>query len=130
MSDVQDIQTRYREYCDACQSGRLDDIHDFWSLPAQFQVDEGQGAAQRIISTKEELRALYATEFGSSTGVDKTIIDEISTTMYGDNLGVTATKLRHMKGSEVHDVQIASYTARRVDGQWYFTSHLSTLAKD
>ena len=37
-ADVKEINERYRAYCDACQSGQLEQVPTFWSLPALFRA--------------------------------------------------------------------------------------------
>jgi len=78
-----------------------------------------------LLSTPEEMIELYSTLFGTSTGVDKTIIDESSVEFYGDKLATIRTSLRHMIGSKLHDKQVAVYGCRKVDGEWVFFSHIS-----
>jgi hypothetical protein len=125
-ADVKEINARYRAYCDACQSGQLEKVPSFWSLPAQFALDTGKPeTSQDLLSTPEEMIELYSTLFGTSTGVDKTIIDESSVEFYGDKLATIRTSLRHMIGSKLHDKQVAVYGCRKVDGEWVFFSHIS-----
>jgi hypothetical protein len=125
-ADVKEINARYRAYCDACQSGQLEKVPAFWSLPALFALDTGQPeTSQQVLNTPEEMIKLYSTLFGASTGVDKTIIDESNVTFYGKRLATISTSLRHMIGSKLHDKQIAVYGCRKVAGKWVFCSHIS-----
>jgi ketosteroid isomerase-like protein len=125
-ADVKEINARYRAYCDACQSGQLDKVPSFWSLPALFALDTGKPeTTQQMLSTPEEMIKLYGTLFGASTGVDKTIIDESAVAFYGDKLATISTSLRHMIGSKLHDKQVAIYGCRKVGGEWVFFSHIS-----
>jgi hypothetical protein len=124
--DVKDIEARYRAYCDACQSNQLEEVPSFWSLPALFTLDTGEPeTSQQLLSTPEEMIRLYSTLFGSSTGVDKTVIDNSEVTFYRKRLATISTSLRHLAGSELHDRQDAVYGCRKVDGEWVFVSHLS-----
>jgi len=125
-ADVKDIKARYRAYCDACQSGQLEKVPSFWSLPALFALDTGKPeTSQTVLSSPEEMIKLYSTLFGSSTGVDKTIIDESEVIFFGDKLATIRTSLRHMIGSKLHDKQVAVYGCRKLDGEWVFFSHIS-----
>ena len=125
-SDQEAIETRYREYCDACQSGHLERLTEFWSLPAMFTVDfGGSETVHKLVETSSELVALYSTEFGSSTGVDKTTIDTSDVKVFGKNLATIETTLRHTMKEQLHDRQHAIYGCRKVDGEWVFTSHIS-----
>ena len=125
-ADVQEIEAQYRAYCDACQSGSLEKVPNFWSLPALFALDTKQPeTTQMILGTPEEMIKLYSTLFGSSTGVDKTIIDESEVKFFGDKLATIRTSLRHMVGPKLHDKQVAIYGCRKVSGKWVFFSHIS-----
>lgn len=122
------IETRYREYCNACQSGHLERLTDFWSLPAQFTVDFGKPETVcKIVTTSSELEVLYSTEFGPSTGVDKTTIDTSKVTFFGGKLATIETTLRHTAKETLHDQQHALYICRKVDGKWWFVSHVSKV---
>lgn len=124
--DAKEINARYRAYCDACQSGALDKVPSFWGFPVLFSVDTGQPETLHLaISTPEELIQLYSTEFGASTGVDKTVIDSSEVVFYGNQLATIKTSLRHLAGDKLHDTQDAIYGCRKVDNEWVFVSHLS-----
>ena len=124
--DAKEINARYRAYCDACQSGELKKVPSFWGLPALFTVDVGKSETlHQVLKTSEELIQLYSTEFGASTGVDKTVIDSSEVVFYGDKLATIRTALRHLAGDTLHDTQDAIYGCRKVDGEWFFVSHLS-----
>jgi hypothetical protein len=124
--DVKEINARYRAYCDACQSAQLEKVPSFWGFPALFTVDIGQPQTlHKVINTPEELVTLYSTEFGASTGVDKTEIDSSDVVFYGDHLATIKTSLRHLAGDSLHDTQDAIYGCRKIDGEWVFVSHLS-----
>jgi hypothetical protein len=126
---VEQITARYRSYCDACQSGELEKVPSFWSLPALFAVDTGEAETlHMVVGTPAEMIGLYSKLFGSSTGVDKTIIDSSDVTFYGDRLATIETELRHMAGSKLHDKQKAIYGCRKVGSDWVFISHLSVDA--
>ena len=120
------IEARYREYCDACQSGHLERLTEFWSLPAMFTVDLGAPETiHKLVQTSSELEALYSTEFGSSTGVDNTTIDTSDVKFFGEKLATIETTLRHTVKEQLHDRQHAIYGCRKVDGKWVFISHIS-----
>ena len=120
------IEARYREYCDACQSGHLERLTEFWSLPAMFTVDLGAPETiHKLVQTSSELEALYSTEFGSSTGVDNTTIDTSDVKFFGEKLATIETTLRHTVKEQLHDRQHAIYGCRKVDGRWVFISHIS-----
>jgi ketosteroid isomerase-like protein len=124
--DAKEIEARYRAYCDACQAGQLAKVPSFWVLPALFIVDIGQPETlHKVISTPDELVELYSTEFGASTGVDKTMIDSSEVVFYGHQLATIKTTLRHLAGDNLHDTQDAIYGCRMADGEWKFVSHLS-----
>jgi hypothetical protein len=124
--DAREINARYRAYCDACQSGELEKVPSFWGFPVLFTVDIGKPETlHQVLTTSDELIELYSTEFGASTGVDKTVIDSSEVVFYGDNLATIRTALRHLAGDELHDTQDAIYGCRKVDGEWLFVSHLS-----
>jgi hypothetical protein len=124
--DAQEITARDRAYCDACQSGQLAEVPSFWGLPALFTVDIGKPETlHKVISTPDELVELYSTEFGASTGVDKTVIDSSEVVFYGNQLATIKTTLRHLAGDKLHDTQDAIYGTRKFDGEWKFVSHLS-----
>lgn len=128
--DRKAIESRYRSYCDACQSGRLEKLPQFWSLPALFSVDfGGPEPVHELINTPAELKELYGAEFGSSTGVDKTTIDSSKVVFFGEKLATIETTLRHTAKGELHDRQHASYGCRKVDGVWWFVSHISIAEK-
>jgi hypothetical protein len=101
--DVKAINARYRAYCDACQSGQLEKVPSYWSIPALFTVD---------------------------TGEPETLIDSSEVTFYGDRLATIKATLRHMVGSKLHDKQNAIYGCRKVGGEWIFTSHFSVDVTD
>jgi hypothetical protein len=125
-TDVKEINDRYRAYCDACQSNQLEKVPSFWSLPALFTLDTGKAeTSQLLLSSPAEMIKLYATLFGPTTGVDKTVIDNSEVTFYGDKLATIRTSLRHLSGSKLHDKQEAVYGCRKVDGKWVFFSHIS-----
>lgn len=125
-NDVKEITASYRAYCDACQSGQLEKVPSFWSLPALFTLDTGKAETEQLfLNTPEEMIKLYSTLFGSSTGVDKTEIDESEVTFYGDKLATIRTSLRHLVGPKLHDKQLAVYGCRKVNGKWIFISHIS-----
>lgn len=129
-TDAKAIEARYRAYCDACQSGQLDKVPAFWSLPALFTVDTGAADTENVlITTPAELVKLYSQLFGPSTGTDKTIIDKSEVVFYGDRLATIKTSLRHMAGAKLNDKQEAIYGCRKVDGEWVFFSHLSVDTK-
>ena len=120
------IEARYREYCDACQSGHLERLTEFWSLPAMFTVDlGGPETIHKLVQTSSELEALYSTEFGSSTGVDNTTIEMSDVKFFGEKLATIETTLRHTAKELLHDRQHAIYGCRKVDGKWVFISHIS-----
>jgi hypothetical protein len=124
--DVKEITARYRAYCDACQSNQLGKVPSFWALPALFTVDTGEpDTLHLVVSSPEDMIKLYSKLFGPSTGVDKTLIDSSEVTFYGDRLATIKTTLRHMAGSKLHDTQDAVYGCRKVDGEWFFNTHLS-----
>jgi ketosteroid isomerase-like protein len=124
--DVREINARYRAYCDACESNQLEKVPSFWSLPALFAVDTGeQETSKTVLKSPEDMIKLYGTLFGSSTGVNKTVIDSSEVTFYGDKLATIRTSLRHLAGGKLHDRQDAVYGCRKVDGKWVFISHLS-----
>jgi len=77
------------------------------------------------LNTPDELIELYSTEFGASTGVDKTVIDTSEVVFYRTQLATIKTSLRHLAGDRLHDTQDAIYGCRKVDGEWVFVSHLS-----
>ena len=125
-ADVQQIEARYRAYCDACESNQLEKVPGFWALPAQFTLDTGGSeTSQQIVSSPDEMVKLYSTLFGPSTGVDKTLIDSSEVTFYGARLATISTTLRHLAGDRLNDRQDAVYGCRKVDGEWMFVSHLS-----
>ena len=125
-SDTAAIESRYRQYCDACQSGHLERLTDFWCLPAQFSVDfGGSEPVCKVVETSSELEALYGTEFGASTGVDKTTIDTSNVIFFGNSLATIETTLRHTAKEALHDKQHALYICRKIDGKWWFVSHVS-----
>ena len=98
---VKEIETRYRAYCDVCQSGQLDKVHAFWQLPALFIIDSGEPETlQEMVNTPAELIKLYGTQFGASTGVTETVIDRSEVTLYSDNVATFKTYLRHLAGSK------------------------------
>jgi hypothetical protein len=122
------IEARYREYCDACQSGHLERLKMFWSLPALFTVDSGgPETVHKLVQTSSELESLYSTEFGPSTGVDNTAIDTSDVKFFGENLATIETTLRHTGKERLHDRQHASYGCRKVNGEWVFISHISKV---
>ena len=124
--DVKEINARYRAYCDACQSNQLEKVPSFWQLPAVFAVDEGgPEPLHQVLSSPEEMIALYSTLFGPSTGVDETAIDSSEVTFFGDRLATIKTTLRHLAGGRLHDRQDAIYGCSKVGGDWVFISHLS-----
>jgi len=130
-TDVKEINDRYRAYCDACQSNQLERVPSFWSLPALFTLDTGKPeTSQLLLSSPAEMIKLYATLFGPSTGVDKTVIDDSEVTFYGDKLATIRTSLRHLIGSKLHDKQDAVYGCRKVAGEWVFFSHISVDATE
>jgi hypothetical protein len=125
-ADVKEIEARYRAYCDACENNQLEKVPAFWGFPALFTVDTGESETLHLVlSSPSELIKLYSTEFGASTGVDKTVIDSSEVTFYGDRLATIRTSLTHLAGDRVHDRQDAVYGCRKVDGEWVFVSHLS-----
>ena len=125
-ADAKEIKARYRAYCDACQSGQLDEVPTFWGFPVLFTVDLGKPETlHQVLSTPEELITLYSTEFGSSTGVDETDIDSSEVVFFGDKLAMITTSLRHLASGKLHDRQNAIYGCRKVDDEWLFVSHLS-----
>jgi hypothetical protein len=129
--DAQEISARYRAYCDACETGQLEKVPAFWELPVLFAVDNGgPETLHQVLSTPEEMVALYSTLFGESTGVDRTLIDSSEVTFYGDRLATIRTSLRHLAGDELHDRQDAVYGCRRINGEWVFISHLSVDLTD
>ena len=120
------IEARYREYCDACQSGHLERLKEFWSLPALFSVDfGGPETVHKLVEKSSELESLYSTEFGPSTGVDNTAIDTSDVKFFGEKLATIETTLRHTVKGNLHDRQHASYGCRKVNGEWVFISHIS-----
>jgi hypothetical protein len=122
------IEKRYREYCDACQSGHLERLTEFWTLPASFSVDfGGPETVHKMVQTSSELISLYSTEFGPSTGVDKTTIDTSEVRFFGEKLATIETTLRHTVKGQLHDRQHASYGCRNVDGKWVFITHISKV---
>ena len=123
---AKEINARYRAYCDACQSGQLEKVPDFWGFPALFTIDTGKpDTYHQVLNSPEELITLYSTEFGSSTGVDETVIDSSDVVFFGDKLAMITTSLRHLAEGKLHDTQNAIYGCRKVDGEWLFVSHLS-----
>jgi hypothetical protein len=128
---VNEINERYRAYCDACQSNQLEKVPSFWSLPALFTLDTGEAeTSQLLLTSPDEMIKLYATLFGPSTGVDKTVIDNSDVAFYGDKLATIRTSLRHLAGSKLHDKQDAVYGCRKIDGKWMFFSHISVDATE
>jgi hypothetical protein len=126
-ADAKEITARYRAYCDACERDQLDKVPSFWELPALFTVDTGEPETlNQVLATPAEMVALYGTLFGSSTGVDKTLIDSSEVTFYGDRLATIKTELRHLAGEKLHDRQYAVYGCRKVNDDWFFVSHLSS----
>lgn len=124
------IQTRYREYCDACQSGQLEKLTRILVSPASFSVDfGGPEPVHKIVQMSSELVGLYSTEFGCSTGVDKTTTDTSEVHFFGEKLATIETTLRHTVKGKLHDRQHASYGCRKVDGKWWFISHISIAEK-
>lgn len=125
------ISSRYRLYCDACQSGQLEKLTQFWSLPALFSMDFGNGSEplHKLIQTSSELEALYSSEFGSASRVDKTTVDSENITLFGESLAVVETKLSHWAEEDLYDTMHASYGCRKVDGEWWFVSHISNSEK-
>jgi len=124
------IATRYREYCDICQSGNLKLLINYWSLPALFSVDFGSSEnSHLLIQTPQELEELYSKEFGASTGIDKTTIDSFRTTFFGKSSASIETKLRHTRKEILHDQQHAVYGCHKIDGKWMFMSHISKIEK-
>lgn len=122
------FEKRYREYCDVCQSGKLDRLTEFWSLPAVFTVDFcGPKIVHKAVYTSSELESLYDTEFGSSTGVDKTTIDKSEVRFVSQELATIETTLRHTVKGNLDDRQHASYGCRKVHGKWVFISHISKV---
>ena len=124
-ANVKEINARYRAYCDACQSGQLEKVPAFWGFPVLFTVDAGKPETlHQVLSTPDELIKLYSTEFGSSTGVDTTVIDSSEVVFYGDQLATIRTALRHLAGSKLHDTQHAIYGCRKlmVSGSSFPTS--------
>jgi hypothetical protein len=104
----------------------LEKVPSFWGFPVLFTVDIGKPETlHKVLNTPEELIALYSTEFGASTGVDKTVIDSSEVVFFGDQLATIRTSLRHLAGDSLHDTQDAIYGCRKVDGEWVFVSHLS-----
>jgi hypothetical protein len=88
-----------------------------------FTVDTGKpDTLHQVLSSPEELIKLYSTEFGSSTGVDETVIDSSEVVFSGDKLAMITTALRHLAGGKLHDTQNAIYGCRKVDGEWFFVS--------
>ena len=127
-ADKTAIETRYRDYCNACQSGQLNRLTEFWSLPAQFTVDfGGPDTVCKIVEHPAELEQLYSTEFGPSTGVDNTTIDTSEVTFFGERLATIEPTLRHTVKGDLHDRQHATYSCRKVDGKWWFVSHISKV---
>ncbi|MEG9433567.1 hypothetical protein [Terriglobus sp. ADX1] len=125
-NDVKEIEARYRAYCDACESNHLEKLPTFWKLPALFLVDTGEAEViQKVLSTPEDMIALYSTMFGPTTGVDKTMIDSSEVVFYGDRLATIKTELRHLAGTVLHDRQYAVYGCCKIGGEWVFSSHLS-----
>ena len=109
-------------------NGHLERLTEFWSLPAIFSVDFGKPeTAHKLVQTSSELESLYSTEFGPSTGVDKTTIDTSNVVFFGDKLATIETTLRHTVQGKLHDRQHASYGCRKVDGKWWFVSHISKV---
>lgn len=122
------IEARYREYCDACQSNHLERLTGYWSLPAMFTIDYGgPEPSQRIIQTASELEALYSTQFGASTGVNKTTIDSSEVHFFGNKLATIETTLTHTAKGALHDKQHAIYGLRKVYGKSVFSSHISNV---
>ena len=123
---VNEINARYRAYRDACQSGQLDKVPEFWGFPVLFTIDSGKSETyHQVLTSPEELIELYSTEFGASTGVDETVIDSSEVVFFGDKLAMITTSLRHLGGGKLHDTQNAIYGCRKVNGEWVFASHLS-----
>lgn len=127
-ADKKEIEARYRAYCDVCQSGQLSKLTNFWALPAMFTVELATGdTLQKVIETSSELEKLYGIEFGHSTSVDKTVIDESDVKFFGSNLATIQTSLRHLVKGGLHDEQLAVYGCRKVNGEWVFFSHISKI---
>lgn len=121
------IEKRYREYCDVCQSGQLERLTEFWSLPAVFIIDYGEPETIReLITTASELEELYG-NFGFSSGIDRTEILSSEVSFFGSQLATIETTLRHTVKGKLHDQQHASYGCRKVDGKWSFISHISSV---
>lgn len=130
MDAKQEISAQYRAYCDVCQSGQLNRLGEFWTLPASFTVDLGDGKTiHHIMQSYEELEQLYGMEFNAATGIDKTVIDEETIKFFGTNVATIETSLRHFAKDKLHDVQHAFYAAQRVNGKWTFNVHISTAKK-
>lgn len=122
------IESRYRAYCDACQSNQLSRLTEFWSLPAQFAVDfGGPDTVSKIVTSASELEKLYSTEFGPSTGVDQTEIDTSNVIFFGEKLATIETTLRHSVKGKLHDRQHALYICREFEGVWWFVAHVSKV---
>ena len=79
----------------------------------------------RVISSSEELQELYGHLFGSSTGVDQTLIDDAEVSFFGPRLATIKTSLRHMASDHLHDKQEAIYSCIKLNDRWVFVSHLS-----
>ena len=63
----------------------------------------------------------------ASTGVDKTAIDTSDVKFFGKKLATIETTLRHTAKGELHDRQHATYSCRKIDGVWWFVSHISKV---
>lgn len=127
-ADQTAIEKRYREYCDACQSGQLEKLTNFWSLPAMFAVDfGGSEPVCKVVESSSELEKLYSTEFGPSTGVDKTTIDTSEVKFFGEKLATIETTLSHTVKGKLHDRQHAMYSCCKIDGAWWFFAHVSKV---
>ncbi|AZA84407.1 hypothetical protein C1637_06080 [Chryseobacterium lactis] len=128
MNSENEIKARYRAYCDACESGHLEKLENFWKVPTIFVVNDGApGVAKHLIKGYDELVSLYRTMFDASTGVDQTVITKQDVTMYGNNLGIIQTELEHYAGERLDNIQKAIYHCVKENGEWYFVAHLSDI---
>lgn len=126
VQDDQEIERRYRAYCDACESNQLEKLRSFWKLPAQFFVSSEDGQVfQRVFTSYEDLIEQYGTFFGPSTGVTKTTIKSSEIFHYGENLAAIRTGLEHWSGERLHDTQDAIYVCVKDNGEWFFHAHVS-----
>lgn len=92
-----------------------------------FTVSTEGDTTHMIVQTAEQLVKLYSGEFGSSSSVDKTVIDTQEIELYGAGAATVKTSLSHLAAGKLHDRQFATYGCRKIGGQWMFCSHMSRV---